>query len=136
MFMINKMNKRVLLFILSVCLVLVGMNFVSAALCKGCDGYYHDCNDFYPRHYSKESGYTYYEGTFMKYSERSDDRYNWYSKGYRRGYNDGREYSNDDSDAVVVILEFEETENYRRDCCKRGYNREYYWSNCRDCRYS
>jgi len=130
------MNKRILLFVLGVSLVLIGMNFVSASLCKSYNGYYYDCNDFYPRYNYRELDYRYYEGSLMKYSREYEDRSNWYSKGYRRGYNDGRKYSGDDSDAVVVILEFEDRKDYRRDCCERNYNREYYLKDCRDCRYS
>jgi len=40
------MKKRFLILGLVISLILVS-SFVSASLCRGNDGYYHDCDDFY-----------------------------------------------------------------------------------------
>ena len=47
------MNKKIILSLGSLFLlsVIFSLNFVSAGLCKGSDGYYHDCNDFSDRYY-------------------------------------------------------------------------------------
>lgn len=79
---------------------LVGINFVSASLCRGNDGYYHDCDYFYYK-----NGYKVYESERYydreKYSSYDDYR-NWfgpsyYVKYYKKDYTyrfeeDGRTY--------------------------------------------
>ena len=49
--MVNK--KRALLTFVSFILLVFLVNFVSAGLCKGSDGYYHDCDDFSDSYYNR-----------------------------------------------------------------------------------
>lgn len=64
-------NKLILslgiLFLLS---IIFGLNFVSAGLCKGSDGYYHDCNDFSDRYY-RNNFYPGYKTEYYKETSES-----------------------------------------------------------------
>lgn len=133
------MNKRILFFVLSIFLVALGMNFVSASLCKSYNGYYYDCDNVPFRYSKSEQGYRYYEGNLMKYEIGSGERYRTgFYQGYRRGFDDGKKYCDDCSDSVVVILDFEEKRetywrdnNYNSNCYCKSWD---YWKNCNDYR--
>jgi len=94
------MKKQFLILGFVISLVLVS-SFVSAGLCRGNDGYYHDCDDFYYK-----EGYKVYETERYydkeKYSSYNDYRNwfgpNYYVKYYKKDYQyrfdkeDGRTY--------------------------------------------
>jgi len=46
-------KKRVLFIFTNLIFLVLLVNLVSAGLCKGSDGYYHDCNDFGNKYYKK-----------------------------------------------------------------------------------
>ena len=118
------MNKKILFFILSISLIIIGTGFVNASLCKSYNGYYYDCDNVPFRYYKSEPGYSYYEGNLMKYERGYSERYRTgFYQGYRRGFDDGREYSKENSDSVVVILDFEEK---RESSYWRDTNLDYY----------
>jgi hypothetical protein len=103
--------------------VLINLNFVSAALCKGGDGYYHDCNEFYyegkykvydtETYYDKEKYRSYYE-----YRNRfSPHHYVYYYRwDHRYDEDDKRKYNRDEADAYVIYkknrMSFEEREEF------------------------
>ena len=77
-------NKKTISFIASLVLLIFLVNFVSAGLCKGYDGYYHDCNDFSDRYYNRNF-YPNYKTEYYKETSSSsssvisikEDRYNY-----------------------------------------------------------
>ena len=70
-----------ILFLLS---IIFSLSLVSAGLCKGSDGYYHDCNDFSDRYYN-HNFYPNYKTEYYKETSSSansilsikEDRYNY-----------------------------------------------------------
>ena len=76
----NNMNKKYLLFILSAFVLVAAISNVDAALCRGFDGYYHDCGYNYGINsygssygsghgissYGKHSGYSQYDYGYSK----------------------------------------------------------------------
>ena len=52
-------NKKTILFLVSFAFTIFLISFVSAGLCKGSDGYYHDCNSFSDRYYRDNFHTTY-----------------------------------------------------------------------------
>lgn len=60
--------KKILLSTLALILILISLNFISAGLCKGNDGYYHDCDDYYYR-----NGERVYDSEFY-YDKENDSR--------------------------------------------------------------
>lgn len=78
------MNKKNILFFGSLVFSVLLISFVSAGLCKGNDGYYHDCNDFSDRYY-KNNFYPNYKTEYYKETSSSsssiisikEDRYNY-----------------------------------------------------------
>ena len=103
------MKKRALtLFVSLILLVILSTSFVSAGLCKGSDGYYHDCDDFsdnyyrnnfhtnYITEYSKESSSSSYESEYVKEDKWGYEKENTYSyeeSNYEK-YETKRDYSN------------------------------------------
>ena len=82
------MKKQFLILSFVISLVLVS-SFVSASLCRGNDGYYHNCDDFYYKDgYKVYSSERYYDrekySTYDDYRNRfSPDNYiNYYKKDY------------------------------------------------------
>ena len=49
--MMNKKNIFLVFGVLVLLSIIFNLNFISAGLCKGSDGYYHDCNDFSNKYY-------------------------------------------------------------------------------------
>ena len=47
------MNKKTISILVSFIFLIFLINLVSAGLCKGSDGYYHDCDDFSYRYYNR-----------------------------------------------------------------------------------
>lgn len=82
------MNKKLSLLIIFLSVLLISLSSVSA-LCKGVDGYYHDCDDVYGSYYSE---------TYKSYYEQ--DYYVKYKKSYKYYYDD-----NDDYYKKIVIKE-------------------------------
>ena len=81
----NKLiKKNILLIFEGLVLLILLINFVSAGLCKGSDGYYHDCNDFSDNYY-RHNFYPNYKTEYYKETSSSassiisikEDRYNY-----------------------------------------------------------
>jgi len=66
-----KLNKKNIFSIFEgLILLILLINFVSAGLCKGSDGYYHDCNDFSDRYY-RNNFYPSYKTEYYKETSES-----------------------------------------------------------------
>ena len=80
------MNKKIFMFILSACFLLAVIGTVDAALCKGFDGYYHDCNYIYgPSSYNGHSNDN-------NYNRHSNYKLNYKNQNYY--IHKGQGYSN------------------------------------------
>jgi hypothetical protein len=55
--------------------IILGMSFVSASLCKGSDGYYHDCDDFRYGRYNRYDNYNEYGRHVGHYEYRNTYKY-------------------------------------------------------------
>jgi len=126
------MKKHFLALGFVICLILFS-SFVSAALCKGSDGYYHDCDDFYYR-----DGYRVYDSEFY-YDRTKYSGYYEYRNKFGYGYYDS--YDRDDyrykrfedntpekvyryqRDGSYVVYIDDKKDRYERDCDSRmrGY---------------
>ena len=83
LFFMNK--KRVLTIFVSFIFLILLVSFVSAGLCKGSDGYYHDCSNdgsSYRKAPVKTAVQTYNKGYYK-------GQYEGYQKGYKKGYGNG-----------------------------------------------
>jgi len=104
------MRKRVSLLLLLgfLLVILTSLSFVSAALCRGNDGYYHDCDDFsYKKGYKVYEGEIYYDrekySTYYEYRNRfSPHHYVYYYKSDQLYGDDKRNYNRDEGDAYIV----------------------------------
>jgi len=78
-----KINKKISLLITSSLLAVFLMSFVSASLCRGNDGYYHDCNTLYQAY---TTGYVngFYDGYKIGYNDGYYNKYNYLD--YREKY--------------------------------------------------
>lgn len=90
------MNKKLLMFLFGIVLVVGAVSAVDAALCRGFDGYYHDCGYTYG-HNSYGKGYHGHQygkhvitlGGVKKYNP-INDYYIYSGPGYQRAYKDAR----------------------------------------------
>jgi len=89
------MNKKIISSIILLLLVIISLSTVSAALCKGKDGYYHDCKNY--DSYCED----YYTGDLNWFRETKcslnedkdlDDEYFVYHEWSRKGVRSGRTY--------------------------------------------
>jgi len=81
------MKKRALILFLITCMFLFLITPANALLCRGSDGYYHDCHSSYAptyRHYN-----TYKEQKAYDYGYKDGYNYGYYI-GYNHGYWDDR----------------------------------------------
>jgi len=103
----KKMNKIVLFFVL---LILINLSFVSADLCKGDDGYYHDCKkikkdddkssktyqikDYHREliedHHEAGVELGYYKSFYDTYEYHQEKYWEYYDKGQESGYYAGQ----------------------------------------------
>jgi len=109
-----KVNKKLFLLIASSLLVVFLMSFVSAALCKGNDGYYHDCESY-------KSGYNhgFYDG---------------YKTGYSEGYYDSDRGYVDYSGRYPTVKKTY-TKTYSTTSYKKDYDNSYYYKKDYDNKY-
>ncbi len=87
------MNKTL---ILSFLLILTLTSFVSAGLCRGDDGYFHDCDDL--RYFDRYDDEYYYHGRYYPsrayyYRDYYRPRYRRHSSKIKTYYNDVEEYT-------------------------------------------
>ena len=88
-------KKRALTLFASFIFLILLVSFVSAGLCKGSDGYYHDCDDFSDRYY-KENFKPNYEIEYSKESSSSSYESEYYKEN-RWGYEKETTYSYEES---------------------------------------
>ncbi len=68
------MNKKIFMFILSACFLLAVIGTVDAALCKGFNGYYHDCNYIYGHSsYNSYNGHSNYKLNYKHQNHYKDN---------------------------------------------------------------
>ncbi|MBT4136023.1 hypothetical protein HOD75_01505 [archaeon] len=99
---IDKQKKKLVLGLFFVLGIVLSLGFVSAALCKGNDGYYHDCHK------------TYYDGedyTYVNYGDSDYHKDDGHKKDYHKKY----------SDKKVVKKEVELKKKYNKDKKKDDY---------------
>jgi hypothetical protein len=116
------------LFLLS---IIFSLSFVSAGLCKGSDGYYHDCNDFSDSYY-RHNFYPNYKTEYYKETSSSassiisikEDRYN---------YEEINADSYAESDIEIIKIERDYSypktryDKYGRYYYDSGYDNYYEW---------
>jgi len=88
------MSKKLILSFLLI--LILGISFVSAGLCRGNDGYYHDCDDLrYFEDYDDEYYYNrrYYPSRAYYYRDYYRPRYRRSSSKIEQYYNDVEEYT-------------------------------------------
>lgn len=68
------MNKKIFMFILSACFLLAVIGTVDASLCKGFNGYYHDCNYIYGHSsYNSYNGHSNYKLNYKHQNHYKDN---------------------------------------------------------------
>jgi len=106
------MNKKSILVLGALLTFILTINFVSAGLCKGYDGYYHDCDDdkwFYDNNYDDE----YYR--YGKYYPTRDYYYrDYYEPRYRTRRYD-RETHYEDVEEYSRTIEYTYEDRYRNE---------------------
>ncbi len=126
-------------FILGILILLIGISFVSAGLCKGSDGYYHDCDDIYISNYrnydtyKEQKAYDYgykdgYDYGFLSgYKNRDDGKYYgkiFYVKDYDDEYYEKRVYWKKDYDEKIYLKSYDKKYYWEKDYDDRYYNKK------------
>jgi len=116
------MNKKnIFLSFASIILLILLMGFVSAGLCRGSDGYYHDCDDFSDSYY-RYHFYPNYETEYYKETSESSSSIESIKEG-RWGYEKTSSSSYAQSDTETYKI----TRDYSRPKIRYdGYDRKYY----------
>lgn len=145
----TNLGKKIFLFVLSALVLVAAVSSVDAALCKGFDGYYHDCGYTYGHNsYGKSLGYgkgyghnTYVKNTnvvylnnYKKYNP-INDYYIYSGPGYQRTHRDANvkyvSYKHKQPAKKVVYIKHHEPEvrkiTYIRD--ERTYESRYHHNN-------
>lgn len=133
------MNKKtisiILSFIFLILLLGLSVNLVSAGLCKGSDGYYHDCDDFGYRYYNRNF-YPNYKTEYYKETTASSssvisitqDRHTYEELTASSYAESNIEYLKKERDYSYPKYRYDRYGRYRYDDC-------YYWDDC-DYRYN
>jgi len=130
----NKMKNKLILslgvlFLLS---IIFNLNFVSAGLCKGSDGYYHDCNDFSDSYYV-HNFYPNYKTEYYKETSSSsssvisikEDRYNYEEISASSSAESNIEIIKKQRDYSLPKTKYDKYERYYYD--DSGYDNYYEW---------
>ncbi|MFH1358919.1 MAG: hypothetical protein ABIH37_03470 [archaeon] len=142
----KKINILLGVFVLA--FILVGVSFVSASLCRGADGYYHDCDEFYyigndkvyigESYYDRDKYSIYYDyrnkyyANYVPRHNNEDYYYEGYKdytieekKAYDRGFKDGTSYGDDLSYSKGYDVGYRDGYNYGYYSESEGYRRTY-----------
>tara|TARA_Y100000310_G_C20611048_1_gene778014 strand:+ start:574 stop:1149 length:576 start_codon:yes stop_codon:yes gene_type:complete len=130
--MINK--KTILPIFGSLVFLILLVSFVSAGLCKGSDGYYHDCDDFGSRYYNRNF-YPNYQTEYYKESTTSSSSVISITQD-RHSYEELTASSYAESNIEYLKTERDYSyPKYRRRDYRNRYDDCYYWDDCRYDRY-
>jgi len=121
------MNKKNIFLFVSLIFSVLLINFVSAGLCKGSDGYYHDCDDFSEIYYN-HNFYPNYKTEYYQETSYSTDSI-VYIKEDKHNYEEVRASTTTESNLETI----KETRDYSNPKIKYDkYGRYYYTENYAD----